>query len=58
MSRCPLERSVEEKGVQSLKLLDYEIVAECCADMQAVLRKQRRKVSDFQQRQILMKGTL
>ena len=41
---------MEKKGVKCPK------VDECCADMQDVLHKQMRKVSDFQLRRFLMKG--
>ena len=39
LSKFPWEGSMEEKGVQCPKLLDYEMVAEYCVVMQAVLRK-------------------
>ena len=52
----PMRASVEKKRAQSLNLLDFEILSECCTAMQAVLRKQKRKVPDFQRRKILMKG--
>ena len=47
-----------KKGVQCPKILDEEIVDECCADMQDVMHKQIRKVSDFQLMRVLMKGQL
>ena len=46
---------MEKKGVQFSKLLDCKMVSECFTAMQDVLRKQRRNVSDFQRKWILMK---
>ena len=45
-----------KKNVQPPKILDHEVAAECSAGMWAVFHKQRRKVSDFQRKQILIKG--
>ena len=46
---------MEKKGCNRPKFLDCDMVDECCSAMWAVLRKERRKVCDFQRRQVLMK---
>ena len=44
----PMRMNHRGKGVHSPNLMHNEIVDEYCVAIQSVLRKQKRKVSDFQ----------